>query len=177
MFLVRIADRDFHLPTEFCLLDGVPDSVRKGPGMRDALAQTRINPAEKTKRIHDMVQTLMNQKAMKDWNLVIEEQPVAMQTQVLAMPQILSDRQVIKCDEQVLRRQSISKSTDLLRDRWVMVCESRNKNMAQTVVRNLQQASAQLKLRVEEPYWIELSRESDKQEFDKKLCDYIMGGN
>ena len=51
MFLVKVAEKEFYLPTEFCLLDGVPDSVRKGPGMRDALAQTRIDPAEKIKRI------------------------------------------------------------------------------------------------------------------------------
>jgi hypothetical protein len=44
MFLVKIAEKDYYLPTEFCLLDGISDSVRKGPGMRDALAQTRINP-------------------------------------------------------------------------------------------------------------------------------------
>jgi len=51
MFLVKVAEREFYLPTEFCLLDGVPDSVRKGPGMRDALAKTRIDPAEKIRRI------------------------------------------------------------------------------------------------------------------------------
>lgn len=38
MFLVKVAEKEFFLPTEFCLLDGVPDSVRKGAGMRDALA-------------------------------------------------------------------------------------------------------------------------------------------
>jgi len=38
MFVVKVADKTHYLPTEFCLLDGVPDSVRKGPGMRDALA-------------------------------------------------------------------------------------------------------------------------------------------
>ena len=51
MFLVKVAEKEFFLPTEFCLLDGVPDSVRKGPGMRDALAKTRIEPAEKIRRI------------------------------------------------------------------------------------------------------------------------------
>ena len=76
MFVVKAADRMFHLPTEFCLMDGVPDSVRKGPGMRDALAKTRIDPAEKIKRIQRMVDTLQTQKAMKDWNLVIEHKPI-----------------------------------------------------------------------------------------------------
>jgi hypothetical protein len=44
--------------------------------MRDALAKTRIDPAEKIKRIQRMVDTLQSQKAMKDWNLVIEHKPI-----------------------------------------------------------------------------------------------------
>ena len=51
MFVVKVAEKSHYLPTEFCLLDGVPDSVRKGAGMRDALAQTRIDPQEKIRRI------------------------------------------------------------------------------------------------------------------------------
>ena len=58
MFEVKIAGKCFHLPTEFCLIDGVPDSLKKGPGMRDALSKTRIYPAEKIKRIHEMVKSL-----------------------------------------------------------------------------------------------------------------------
>ena len=43
-FLVKVGEQQHHLPSEFCLLDGVPDSIRKGAGMRDALAMTRISP-------------------------------------------------------------------------------------------------------------------------------------
>jgi hypothetical protein len=44
LFLIKIAEHSHHLPTEFCLLDGVPDSVRKSAGMREALMQTRVRP-------------------------------------------------------------------------------------------------------------------------------------
>jgi hypothetical protein len=47
-----------HLPTEFCLIDGVPDSMRKGREMRDAMAKTRIRPEEKMGRIKKMVSEL-----------------------------------------------------------------------------------------------------------------------
>jgi len=50
-FLVKMGDQHHFLPSEFCLLDGVPDSIRKGAGMRDALAMTRISPAEKIRQI------------------------------------------------------------------------------------------------------------------------------
>lgn len=46
-FLVKIGEFEQLLPVEFCLLDGVPDSIRKGAGMRDALARTRVSPGEK----------------------------------------------------------------------------------------------------------------------------------
>lgn len=115
MFLVRVADKEFHLPTEFCLVDGVPDSVRKGPGMRDALAQTRISPEEKIRRIQQMVKTLLAQKSMKDWNIVVDQDPIQMQTNILQTPQMICNNQIIRCDEQALRKQSIAKPTDLLK--------------------------------------------------------------
>lgn len=89
MFLVKVAEKEFYLPTEFCLLDGVPDSVRKGAGMRDALARTRIDPSEKMNRIHQMVKTLFSQKSLKDWNLVVEQDPISMQTNVMGAPQMI----------------------------------------------------------------------------------------
>lgn len=44
LFLIKNQDKNFYLPPEFCLIDGVSEEVRKGRGMRDALAQTRITP-------------------------------------------------------------------------------------------------------------------------------------
>jgi hypothetical protein len=34
-----------------------------------------------------------------------------------------------------------------------------------------------LKLRVETPYWIELSSERNREEFESKLLDYMMGSD
>lgn len=39
----------------------------------------------------------------------------------------------------------------------------------------MQKASAQLKLKVEEPHWIELSKENNREELDEKLREYMMG--
>jgi len=68
-----MGQRDFYLPPEFCKLDGVPNEVRKGGGMRDALAKTRIDPQEKINRVQQMVKTLFSQKAVKDWEIEVEE--------------------------------------------------------------------------------------------------------
>lgn len=44
---VKAGDTDAYLPSEFCLLDGVSDSIRASPLMRDALKETRTTPDEK----------------------------------------------------------------------------------------------------------------------------------
>ena len=69
LFLVRMSEIDCYLPPEFCLLDGVPDSIRKGAGMRDALAQTRTSPADKTFQIQQMVKQLSKQRSMTNWGV------------------------------------------------------------------------------------------------------------
>ena len=76
LFLIKIGDQHNYLPPEFCLIDGVPDSIRKSAGMRDALAHTRISPQEKMDKIFKMCEELFKQKAMKDWDLSIEKVPV-----------------------------------------------------------------------------------------------------
>ena len=71
LFLVKVTDQDYYLPPEFCMLDGVPDSIRKSAGMREALAQTRIRPDDKMKKIQEMCDLLFKQKSIKEWGLDI----------------------------------------------------------------------------------------------------------
>lgn len=57
-FVVKIGESEQLLPSEFCLIDGVPDSIRKSAGMRDALAMTRVSPQEKLRQVQQMVDLL-----------------------------------------------------------------------------------------------------------------------
>jgi len=36
-----------------------------------------------------MVKTLFSQKSLKDWNLVVEQDPISMQTNVMGAPQMI----------------------------------------------------------------------------------------
>lgn len=60
LFLIKMGEQMNYLPPEFCIIDGVPDSVRKGAGMRDALARTRCNPMQKMDKIREMCDQLKN---------------------------------------------------------------------------------------------------------------------
>lgn len=50
-------------------------------------------------------------------------------------------------------------------------------NIVDNIYKDLQKASQQLKLRVEEPHWIELSKEHNREELDEKLRAYMMSGS
>lgn len=49
--------------------------------------------------------------------------------------------------------------------------------IADNIYRDLVKASGQLKLTVEEPHFIELSKESNREELDAALREYMMAGN
>jgi hypothetical protein len=77
LFIVKINGKPCHIPPEFCTIDGVPQSIREDPRrMRDVLASCRKNPAQKFKAIQDFSKDLFNQKALQEWGIIIEHEPM-----------------------------------------------------------------------------------------------------
>ena len=72
-----------YLPSEFCLFSNVPESIRKGPNMRNALMRTKIGPGERIEQIRKMAEVLQKMKTSKDWGLEISEMPISLETTVL----------------------------------------------------------------------------------------------
>ena len=69
LFVVKMGNDFLYLPPEFTIIDGVPDHIRKGPGMREALMQTKLSPRDRMERIQKMLNTLMQQNSMQSWGL------------------------------------------------------------------------------------------------------------
>ena len=65
-------------------MDGVPDSVRKGAGMRDALMQTKLSPKERMDKIRAMFSQLKMQKSISAWGIELENVPHSVESTVLA---------------------------------------------------------------------------------------------
>ena len=63
---------------------------------------------------------------------------------------------------------------DLEKEKWVFVYEKRNYDTALEIFTTFQNASKQLKLKVEEPYWIELKVENSRQDLEEELRSYMM---
>lgn len=167
-----------HLPPEFCLLDGVPDSVRKGREMREAMQTIRITPEEKIAKISKLRKELFAQKAIKDWGIMIEELPIELpRSCVLGAPAILQGNQVIHIDEAMMRNLAIATPKDLLQDQWIIMYKRQNFDLAEAVYDNLEKSSKRLKVNVQEPHWIELDREDDRVEMEHKLMEYMVKGN
>lgn len=74
---------------------------------------------------------------------MIEQEPICMQTSVLSTPQMLSNNQIVRCDENALRKQSIQKATHLLAGKWIMVYENNDRvfGVADNIYRDLVKAS------------------------------------
>ena len=64
LFVIKMSNDYLYLPPEFTILDGVPDHVRKGPGMREALMQTKLTPQDRMTNIQSMFDTLKGQKSI-----------------------------------------------------------------------------------------------------------------
>lgn len=100
---IKVQEQYIYIPPEFVLIDGVPDAIRKSPGMRDALAMTRVSPNDKMGKIKEMCESLFSQKAIEKWGFTIDTMPISLQNTVLSCPKIVSSNQVIHCSEKTLR--------------------------------------------------------------------------
>lgn len=88
---------------------------------------------------------------------------------------MITNDQIKDCIEANLRKDSITKPTDLHRNQWILVHERNDRvnPLVKTVIADLMKASGQLKLQVDEPCIIQLQRENNKEELDRKLCEFM----
>ena len=100
---------------------------------------------------------------------------------MLPSPQIVAQNQCIQINDSVLRRLPIQKPVDLLKDEWIMIYQSprggRGRNLynnADNVYNTFVKSCSQLKIRVEEPHFIETENEADRSEIEMHILNYMM---
>ena len=131
LFVVKINGKDCHIPPEFCTIDGVPQTIREDPRrMRDVLASCRKNPAQKFKAIQDFSKDLFKQKALKDWGVIIDSEPIEISSQILPMPVMeLANGRSANIDANCLKNLPIQKPSEALGcQRWAIIYEKRHFN-------------------------------------------------
>lgn len=139
--------------------------------MRDVLAACRKNPAQKFKAIQDFSKDLFNQKALKEWGISIEAQPMEIQSQILPVPHIEhSNGRSEPCDARNMAKMRIERPTEALAEKkWALVYEQRHYQQADALLDVLRKASMQLGIQVEEPSWIEVPRIDDTYNCERQL--------
>ena len=87
LFIVKINEKECHIPPEFCTIDGVPETIRENSRlMRDVLQSCCKTPGQKLQAIHDFSRDLFNQKALRNCGVVVENKPLTVRSQNLPEP-------------------------------------------------------------------------------------------
>jgi len=101
----------------------------------------------------------------------------------LPEPQIFKQNQIININENVMRRLSIEKAIDLSKKKWIIGYmdpkgksnRRSNYNAANNVYEGIMESCRELKIQVEEPYWIELDNEADMESLEEEIQYYMTG--
>jgi hypothetical protein len=76
MLVMNTQGRSVSLPSEFCLIDGVPDSIRNNSThMRTLLNKVKQNPQEKLEAVVGMVNKLFKMQKWAEWDITVDEKP------------------------------------------------------------------------------------------------------
>jgi hypothetical protein len=85
---VRNNGHDCYLLPEFCLLDGVPDAIRKTADWINIQKTCRKRPEDKLYEITEFSQDFLNSKIFKEWGLKFEANNVEVNCTQLEEPKI-----------------------------------------------------------------------------------------
>lgn len=99
LFVVKVGQMICHLPTEFCLVDGVPDYIKASPKMRIARSHTLTEPAKKLEKIQNFVSAMAKQNSTREWDFSIDLQRVEVKARVLPPPEMYIGKKVLKCED------------------------------------------------------------------------------
>ena len=89
MLIMNQGGREISVPSEFCCLNGVPDSIRNNSrAMRTLLNSVKQNPDEKMNSIVKMVNNLFKMKKWAEWDITVDSKPQCLESRRLAVPEL-----------------------------------------------------------------------------------------
>lgn len=115
MLIVRAQGHNCSIPSEFCIIDGVPDSIRSNPGsMRELLGKVRQNPSEKLNSIKGMIKNLLQGSSkLEEFDISIDTTPQSLESRKLKVPELVhkeGDDQKLYACERLLKQMYIYSS-------------------------------------------------------------------
>jgi len=152
MILVNHQGRQISIPSEFCLLDGVPDSIRKdGRAMRTLLGRIKQNPQEKMKSIQSMLEKLFGMSKWAEWDIKVDKKPQLLESRRLAAPQLdhtSFGTQEVYANERNLKTIPVYSCNDLKNSTLMIFHDRYSTQEAQNALKNLSGCCRQMELEV-----------------------------
>lgn len=143
MIIIKTGGKEVAIPSEFCLTDGVPDSIKSNPmAMRTLLGKVRQDPTQKLTAIKGMMQKLFKMDKWKEWDIKIDEAPQSLGSRTLAVPQLVhneGDDKKLFVNERLLKQMPVFSSSELQDFDLLFLHDQRSKNEAENTMKNLLQ--------------------------------------
>lgn len=137
MVKVLAQGREIFIPTEFCLMDGVPSQIKNSSqDMRQLLNKVKQNPQEKLQKIDEMIQKLQMVDLWKKWDIQIEKEAQVIDSRKLAIPELIhkeGDDARLFVNERLLKQMPVYDSKNLNSTTIVLLHDNA---VYQDVVRN-----------------------------------------
>ena len=148
MLIMQQGGKNISVPSEFCLLDGVPDSIRNNSrSMRTLLNQVKQNPAQKMESIVNMIQKLFKMKKFAEWDITVDSTPQSLESRRLAAPELIhkeGDDKHLYVNERLLKQMPVFQADELSKKTLILFFERRNEGIADNVKKTLMQCQGQM---------------------------------
>ena len=141
MLIMNTQGRQVSLPSEFCLVDGVPDSIRNNSmAMRNLLNKVKQTPQQKLDAVCGMVNKLFKMTKWGEWDISIESKPQTLDSRKLAAPELIhkeGDDKALFANERLLKQMPVFSSSVLNDYDLIIVHDKFSKNEAENAQQNL----------------------------------------
>jgi len=135
MLIMTTQGRKVSLPSEFCLVDGVPDSIRNNSrAMRTLLDQVKQNPQQKLNAITGMVNKLFKMTKWAEWDISVDNKPQMLESRKLAAPELIHKEGQDKhlyASERLLKQMPVFSSDVMHKYELLLVHDRYSKNEAE----------------------------------------------
>jgi hypothetical protein len=141
MLVMTQQGKPIYVPSEFCIMDGVPESIkRNGRDMRVLLGKTRQDPDQKLSSINKMIAKLFKSQKCKQWGITIDTTPLQVQSRMLQAPELIhkeGKEKKIFASERVLKQMPVFSCSNMSEKQIILVYEPYLEKEAQGVYRDL----------------------------------------
>lgn len=148
MLVMSTQGRQVSLPSEFCLMDGVPDSIRSNNGaMRTLLNKVKQNPQQKLDSVVEMVNKLFKMSKWADWDITVDSKPQTLESRKLAAPELIhneGDDKKLYASERLLKQMPVFSSEVMSNYDFILVHDRYSKQEAENTLQNLIKCQDQL---------------------------------